>query len=427
MRFHLPAVGVVPNRPIQIARRIPVQRISSGFHALKVPNFRLFITGQIFSLTGTWMQTTAQDWLVLQLSNSPFALGFVTTLQFLPIMLFSLFGGVLADRLPKRKTLITTQSLLLVQAAIFFLLVATNSIQLWHIYVLAISQGLVNAVDNPVRQAFVAEMVGRDELVNAVALNSMTFNGARIIGPALAGLVIAKMGIAPALFVNAASFIVVIIAMLMMNEQALFRTAVAPHGSAWKRLKEGLSYSWNTPRVLTILIVVAAIGTFGYNFSVILPLISGFVLHTDAQGYGALSSFLGIGSLIAAVSTAYVKELTMRRLMVGAAALSVLLGITAVTPVFSLSAIVLVGLGAAGILFATSANSLLQMSVPDELRGRVMSLHILLLVGSTPIGAFLIGLLSEHLGVPFALLVCAFLCMVGVAGAFIYQRRHGVA
>jgi MFS family permease len=406
------------------ARRVSTAFMSRGFHSLRVRNFRLFIIGQVISLSGTWMQTTAQAWLVLQMSNSPFALGFVTTLQFMPVMLLSLYGGVLADRLPKRHTLLVTQALLLTQASIFGLLVGTNLIQLWHIYILAVIQGCVQAIDTPVRQAFVAEMVGRDELTNAIALNSMTFNGARIIGPSLAGFVIAKFGVAPALYFNAFSFVAVLIALFLMDEKALFKAVVVPQGSAWLRLKEGLSYTRNTPSVLVIIIILAAIGTFGYNFTTVLPLIATYILHTDAEGFGALSSFLGIGSLLAALSTAYVKEVRMRRLLIGATAFSILLALTAITPVFAISAILLATLGAAAILFSTSANTLLQLTVPDHLRGRVMSLHVLLVMGSTPIGAFLIGLLSEHLGVPAAILTCAALCMLGVITGIFYRRRH---
>ncbi len=416
-----PALAGAPAKP---SRRISLRSVTSGFHALRVRNFRLFIAGQVVSLTGTWMETTAQAWLVLQLSNSPFALGFVTTLQFLPVMILSLYGGVLADRLPKRRTLIITQSLLLVEATIFGLLVVTNSIQIWHLYVLALYQGIIQAVDTPVRQAFVAEMVGRDELVNAVALNSMTFNTARILGPAIAGIVIATLGVAPALFLNAISFVAVVYALYLMRESELFASIPVARGSTWKHLKEGLNYTWRTPRILIIMIALAAIGTFGYNFTVILPLIADFVLHADAAGFGALSSFLGAGSLLAAISTAYVKELTLKRMFLGAAVFSFLLALTAITPVYAISAVILVGLGASAIIFSTTTNSLLQLNTPDNLRGRVMSLNVLLVMGSTPVGAFLIGLLSEHLGVPIVLIICAICCGVGVAAAYFYGQRH---
>ncbi|MBI1259923.1 MAG: MFS transporter [Chloroflexi bacterium] len=406
------------------ARRFPARFLSSGFHSLKVRNFRLFIFGQIVSLTGTWMQTTAQAWLVLELSNSPLALGVVTTLQFLPVTILSLYGGVLADRLPKRRTLIATQSLLLIQAAIFGFLVGTNMIQLWHIYFLAISQGIVQAIDTPVRQAFISEMVGRDELVNAVALNSMTFNGARIIGPAVAGFVIAQFGIAPALYFNAASYVAVIFALFMMSEKALFKALIMPQGSAWKRLKEGLTFVWRTPELLVLIIALAAIGTFGYNFTVTLPLISDFILHSDAQGFGILSSVFGVGSLTAAIATAYIRNPTHKVILIAAAIFSLLFVLTAITPYFAITALILAGLGAAAIVFSTGVNSLMQLNTPDELRGRVMSINVLLILGSTPVGAFLIGLMSDHLGVPAAVMTCAMLCLLGVGIAALYLRRH---
>jgi predicted MFS family arabinose efflux permease len=270
-------------------------------------------------------------------------------------------------------------------------------------------------------------MVGREELVNAVALNSMTFNGARIIGPALAGLVIANFGIAPALYFNTASFVAVIFALYLMRERDLFRVAAKPQGSALTHIKEGLDYARRTPILLMVLIVLAAVGTFGYNFTIVLPLISDFVLHSDAAGFGLLSSAFGLGSLIAAIATAYVGAPSVRRVLLAAAAFSVLLALTAVTPVFLASALIIAVLGAAGITFATAVNSLMQLNTPDELRGRVMSLNVLLIMGSTPIGAFLIGLMSDHLGVSAAVFTCALFCGLGVIGAAAYWRHHTVA
>jgi MFS family permease len=401
--------------------------VTGGFSALRVRNYRLFISGQAISLTGTWMQTTAQAWLVVQLTNSPFALGVVGTLQFLPVMLLSLYGGVLADRLPKRRTLIVTQTLLLIQATIFGILVATGAIQLWHIYILAVTQGIVSAIDVPVRQAFSVEMVGREELSNAVALNSMTFNGARIIGPSVAGLIIAQIGIAPTLFLNAGSFVAVIAGLLLMRESELYAVPSRAEGSIRKRLMEGLAYVWRTPNILAIVIVVAALGTFGYNFGVVLPLLAQFVLHTDARGFGLLSSFLGMGSFVSAISTAYLTHVTMRRLLIGATLFGILLGAVALSPILWLSAGLLAALGVSSIIFSTSSNTLLQLSVPDELRGRVMSVNVLLVMGSTPIGNFLIGTASDKLGVSATLVMCAVLCLLGVVGALYYQRTPGYA
>lgn len=412
--------------------RKPFESFLRGFRALEVRNYRLFWIGQLISQTGSWMQRTAQDWLVLQLTRSPFALGLVTALQFLPVLLLSLIGGVITDRWPKHRLVIITQVAALIQAVVFAALVATGTIQLWHVYVLALLQGIITAIDNPVRQAFVVELVGREHLVNAVALNSMLFNGARIVGPALAGLMIAGAsslytGIAWVLGVNALTFVAVLVGLLMIDPKALWASPAQPSGKMSERLIEGLTYVWRTPPVMVIMLVVAAIGTFGYNFSVVLPLLSGFVLHTSAAGYGGLSAFLGFGSLVGALSTAYTRKVTMRRLIVGSTIFSILLGAVAVSSNFIISGVLLIALGFAGILFSTSANTLLQLSVPDALRGRVMSLYMLLFAGSTPIGGLLIGSLSNVIGVPETLLFCAVLCLLGVGFAFLYQRRTGTA
>lgn len=398
-------------------------RLARGFRALEVRNYRLYWCGQLISQTGSWMQTTAQAWLVFQITRSPLALGLVATLQFLPIMLLSLAGGVISDRLPKHRLVLATQVAGLVQSLIFGTLVLAGAVQLWHIYVLAALLGVINAIDNPARQTFAAELAGREHLANAVALNSMLFNGARIVGPALAGLLIARVGIAPALYLNTLSFVGMIAALLLMDPATFLRPAQPTGGRARGGLAEGLAYVWRTPTVLQIMIVVAAIGGFGYNFSVVLPLLAGFVLHTDASGFGGLSAFLGVGALLGAISTAYARQITLRRLIGGSACFSVLLGALALSTSLPLSAALLVALGFAGILFSTSANTLLQLRAPDALRGRVMGLYMLLFAGSTPIGSFLIGALSSLVGVPATLLACAGLCLLGVGGALLYRWR----
>ncbi len=370
------------------------------------------------------MQTTAQAWLVLKLTKSALSLGAVTTLQFLPITLLSLYGGVLADRLPKRSALIFTQGAAMIQAFIFGGLVAAGAIQLWHIYILAIIQGLINAIDNPTRQAFVVEMVGREDVLNAVALNSTAFNAARILGPSLAGLIIDQIDIAPTLILNAVSFIPVLIALARMDSREFHLGTAVLHGTAADRVKEGVSYAWHHPTILSILIVVTFVGTFGYNFTLVLPLLAEFVLHTSAAGFGSLGSFVGVGSVISAVMTAYMGQVTMRRLLTGAGAFSIILGGLALSKVFLLSGVLLMLLGFAGIMFATAANTLLQLNSPDALRGRIMSVYILLFVGSTPIGGFFIGALSDWIGVQATLMICAGLSMLGVILAVMYYRRH---
>lgn len=419
-------VNAAAKKGIQEPRRDSrLAGVARGFESLRVRNFRLFWTGQLISLTGTWMQTTAQAWLVLQLTNgSPFALGVVITLQYIPVMLFALFGGVLADRLPKRSALVITQSLLMIQAVIFGALVATGAIQLWHVYVLAVIQGLITAVDNPIRQAFLFEMVGREVLVNAVGLNSMTFHGARIFGPALSGIVIQLIGIAPTLLANAVSFIPVIIALLMMDATKFFTVSDATDGSMFTRLKEGLAFAARTPLILSILILTAFIGLFGFNFTVVTPLVAENVLKTDAAGFGLISAAMGIGALLAALALAYLQKINLRWILINGAVFGFFLGTLALSPYFWLTMLLFVIVGFTGITCATGASSLLQLNTPEHLRGRVLSINLLLTMGSTPIGGFFVGTLAQVASVPTALVVCAVFCLMGVGIAAVYRARQ---
>ncbi len=395
-----------------------------GFESLRVRNFRLFWTGQVISVTGTWMQTTAQAWLVLKLTqDSPLALGVVITFQTLPVMIFALLGGVLADRLPKRASLIWTQSLLMVQAAIFSLLVAANAIQLWHIYLLALIQGFITAIDTPLRQAFIFELVGRDNLVNAVGLNSTTFQSGRILGPALAGVVIQLIGISPALLLNAISFIPVIWALALMDQRAFFIGQIKQSGSIFSNLKEGLRYVIHTPIILSLLIVAAFLGTFGYNFSVVTPLVADNILKTDAAGFGLLSAAMGVGALIAAIGTAYARRISTRRMLISGGLFSLMLGALALSNSFWLSIVFFVLVGFAAITCASATNTLLQLNTPEHFRGRVLSINVLLTQGSTPIGGLILGGLGQLAGVPFAIFACAILCMIGIIVAVVYEWR----
>ncbi|HMO56163.1 MAG TPA: MFS transporter [Roseiflexaceae bacterium] len=399
------------------------QRILAGFQALRERNYRLYWLGQLVSMTGSWMQTTAQAWLVLQLTNSAFAIGLVATLQFLPVLLLSLVGGVIADRVPRFRLILVMQILAMLLTAIFAALVGSDLIQLWHVYLLAALQGLVNAIDQPVRQAFAIELVDRERRTNAVALNSIMFNLARIVGPALAGILIAPFGIALVLWLNAASFLAVIGGLLLMDSTR-FPAISRPHGRALADLKEGLVYAWRTPEVLLLLILVAAIGTFGYNFSVTLPLIGGFLLNTSAAEYGILGAVLGAGSLVGALFTAYARHPGLGRVLVSAVAFSLLLGAVALSSNYWLSLGLLLILGFAGLIFTTTAGTLVQLRVPDALRGRVTSLYMLLFMGSTPIGGLLVGTTAAAWGVSSALLICAACCLLGIGGGFLYLQRH---
>src|SRR5256885_3872646 len=283
-----------------------------AFIALRHRNFRLFWFGQLVSLIGTWMQSIGQAWLVLTLTHSALLLGVVGALQFLPVLILALFGGVLADRLPKRSMLLFTQSFALLQAAVLWILVATGHVQIWHVMVLASLLGLTNSLDMPTRQAFVVEMVGREDLPNAIALNSSLFNMARVLGPGLGGLIIATLGVAPLFLLNGMSFIAVLIGLLMIDMTKLHgqdRSLALQHRDVKqgtiKSLREGLVYVFQTPSVLLIIAVVGVISLFGINFNVVLPLFATDVLHTGATGFGFISSFLGIGSLLSALWLAW--------------------------------------------------------------------------------------------------------------------------
>jgi MFS family permease len=400
-------------------------RLRRTFSSLAIRNYRLFWLGQLISLSGTWMQTTAQAWLVLKLTNSPEALGTVTVLQFLPVTLLTLFGGVLADRLPKRTVIICTQTVAALQAFVLAFLVLTNLIQIWQIYVVALVLGIVNAFDNPTRQAFVVEMVGPAQLQNAIALNSSLFNAARIIGPAVGGVVISTVGIGQAFLLNGLSFIPVLAGLFMMRPAEFFVGKKAAREKMFKQLGDGLRYAANTPDVLLTLIAVGVLGTFGYNFSTILPLIAKYVLHGGADVLGLLTSAMGVGSLGAALFVAGAKRASLSRLLGAAALFSVLLILVGLSRWLPLTLGLLLVLGVMSIVFSAGANTRLQLSTPAHLRGRVMSLYFLLFAGSTPIGAAAVGVLAEHWNVQAAIVLMGAICLagVGVAGALARKIR----
>ncbi|HEU5479745.1 MAG TPA: MFS transporter, partial [Candidatus Tumulicola sp.] len=396
------------------------------FRALRNRNYRLFYIGQSISLCGTWMQTIAQAWLVLELTNSKVALGTVTMLQFLPITIFVLFAGVIADRVPKRNFIVCTQTLAMAQAFVLAALVWSGHIQLWHLYVLASVLGLANAFEQPTRQAFVVEMVGREDLMNAVTLNSGLFNAARLIGPAIGGFIIAVVGVKFAFLVNGVSFIPVIIGLLMMRMSELYGQAARSSGrvNPIAELREGIGYAFRTPAALLIVILVAIIGTFGYNFTVMLPLIDKYVLHQGATGLGFMTAAVGLGALISALALASRKSATKYTLFAGGAAFAVLLFAVALSQWYFVTLFFLLLLGVANTAFAATANTSLQFATPDHLRGRVMALYMLLFAGSTPIGGYLTGWMADRLGVQTAVGIEAVLCMFGVAVGLFYYFSH---
>lgn len=395
-------------------------RVGRTFDSLAVYNYRLFWFGQLISLSGTWMQTTAQAWLVLKLSDSPVALGTVTFLQFLPITILTLFGGVLADRFPKRAVLLCTQTVATLQASMMAYLVLTNTIQLWHIYLLALLLGIINAFDNPTRQAFVTELVGKERITNAIALNSSLFNTARIIGPALGGIIISLVGIGQTFLLNSVSFLPVIAGLLLMRPTELFAAERMPRGNVFRQVAEGIRFAVRTPPIFLILLTMAVVGTFGYNYTTILPLLAKYVLHSGAWGLGALSSAVGVGSMVAALGFASVRRVSRVVLLGSGLIFAMLLLGVGLSSSLLLTLVLLALMGVTGIIYTASSNTGLQLETPGPLRGRVMSLYFLLFAGTSPIGGFLVGVLTERLGVQPAVALMGVICITGVLVAIAY-------
>jgi MFS family permease len=415
--------------PVLANEQQQVKGLLRTFVALRHRNFRLFWFGQLISLTGTWMQSIGQAWLVLELTHSALLLGVVGALQFLPVMLLSLFGGVLADRLPKRKVLLFTQSSAMLQATILWILVATGHVQIWEVLALASLLGLTNSIDMPTRQAFVAEMVGREDLPNAIALNSSLFNMARVVGPGLGGIIIALLGVAPLFLFNAISFIAVIVglALIKMNDlyaQAKRSTAKgeAPKQSTFQSLREGLAYVAHTPSVLLVIVVIGVISLFGINFNVVLPLFATDVLHVGAVGFGFISATFGLGSLLSALWLAWGnRKPSIQHLLAGAFAFCILEIFFALSHLYLLSLVLIAAVGFAQIAFSATSNTTLQTVTPDYLRGRVMSVYMVVFAGSVPLGNLFTGGIAHLFGAPIALLIGAGLSLIAAIVGWILR------
>ncbi|HET7676561.1 MAG TPA: MFS transporter [Candidatus Limnocylindrales bacterium] len=397
--------GLVPRAPG--TPRGPASPWPRALSAFRHRNFRLFWSGQLVSLVGTWMQQVAQGWLVLELTGDPLALGITAACQFLPVLAFGLFGGVLADALPKRRTLVAAQAGALALALALGILTGSGLVQVWQVWLLAALLGLVNAIEMPVRQAFVMEMVGREDVANAVALNSAVFNGSRIVGPALAGLLIAAAGIAVCFFVNAASYVAVMIGLLLMRDEELRATASARFERTMRgvggQLAEGLRYVRDTPIVRLSILLLGFVATVGMNFSVLMPVLVRVELHGSAETYGFLLAASGVGSLAAAVGIALGMRPTPRLLVTGAGVFGAALLGVALSRSVPLTLVLMVLLGWGVIALAATTNTLIQLNVPDVLRGRVMSVYTTVFAGSTPIGGVFAGSVAAAAGVPLAL------------------------
>jgi MFS family permease len=371
------------------------------FASLGVRNYRLYFIGQAISLSGSWMQVVAQSWLVLHLTGSGTALGTVSALQFLPMLLVAPYGGVIAGRFSKRKLLFATQTASGLLALVLGILVTTGSIRLWMVYVLALCLGLVNAVDNPVRQTFVHEMVGTGQLRNAVALNSIEVNLSRVVGPAIAGLVIATLGMGPCFLINAASFVAVLVCLWMMSGDDLHRTERLERRPG--QLREGFAYAMRTPTVRTVLLMMFLIGTFTYEFMVTLPLMTKFVFHAGAEVNALLTSALGVGAVLGGLATAGRGKADVANLSVAALGFGVGAGLVAVAPTLALAVAAMVFTGVFSLRFTALCNTILQLESEPAMRTRVMALWAVAFLGSTFFGGPIIGWIGEHAGARWAL------------------------
>jgi MFS family permease len=395
------------------------------FAALAVPNYRRYISGQAISLIGTWMQMTAQAWLVLTLTHSSTALGIVVALQTLPVLLFGPYGGVIADRVDKRRLMIALQAAMGVQALALGLLTVTGLVHVWEIGVLAALLGFNNAFENPARQSFMLELVGKEHLRNAVSLNSVLVNIARAIGPAVAGILIATVGVGVCFLVNAASFVAVVGSLLTMDRRALRPTE--PMARASGQLREGLRYVRNTPGLAVPLVMMGVAGCLTYEFQVTLPVMASRGLHVGATGFGFMTASMGVGAVVGGLMVAARGKTGLRPLVIAAFGFGVTMALATLAPNLPLELAALAFAGGASISFMSTGNSTLQLTAAPEMRGRVMSLWFVAFQGSTPIGGPIVGYLMAVAGARAGLGLGAVTCLAVALGGWVALRHSSDA
>ncbi|WP_336210740.1 MFS transporter [Nonomuraea sp. LPB2021202275-12-8] len=392
------------------------------FRSLKIRNYRMFAAGGAVSNVGTWLQRTAQDWLVLELTNgSAAALGMATALQFLPMLLFGMFGGVLADRYPKRPILITAQSLMAALALGIGVLTMTGTAQVWHVYVMAFTLGIISCVEVPTRQAFVVEMVGREDLPNAIALNSSIFNLARVVGPAIAGLLIYVLGgTGPIFLINALTFAGVISSLVFMRKSELNLAEPVPRAKG--QLREGLKYVLRREELLMPILLIAFVSMFAQSFSMSIALMAREVFGAGASSFGLASSMFAVGALGGALLAARRARLSRKVLIAGAIGFGLFQMATAFAPFYPVYLLLLIPTGVALITVNTSANASVQLATSPEMRGRVMGIYMLVFTGGAPIGAPLVGWLSELGGPRTGVMLSGVLVLVGTGMAVLLTK-----
>jgi MFS family permease len=385
--------------------------LGRSFASLSIPNFRRYFTGQLVSLSGNWMQTIAEIWLILSLTGSGLAVGMTTALQFLPMLIFGAYGGLIADRMPKRQLLLLTQALHMIAPLTMFTLAAEGVLVPWMVFALVFLRGCVNSVDYPTRQAFVSEMVGSDSVVNAVSLNSVLVQSARVVGPAFAGVLIATVGVEPCFAINAASFAFMIWVLAGMDTELLRPAKVATREPG--AVRAGLSYVRRSPELWIPLGLMAIVGTLGYNFQSVLPLLADFTFHGGPSTYAALVAAMAVGAIVGALING-ARDSVTPMLLVGAAIVFGLLSLVAAgAPTLALEIAALAPLGAATVTLSASVNSSLQLASEPSMRGRVMALYSIVFLGSTPIGGPLSGWLSQAVDPRAALVMAGVAAIVG--------------
>lgn len=398
----------------------------AAFPALSHKQYRWFWGTQVISMTGTWTQMVGQAWLVLQLTNSPFLLGLISALQFTPVLLFSLQAGVWIDRLPKRRILLFTQTSLMVLAFSMAILVGTGLITYGMLAVFALLLGMVNTIDMPARQAYFVELVGKEHLTNAIALNSASFNGARIIGPALAGMIMGLWGPTWCFIINGLSFIGVILVLAFFPQMPQGERLVSgPPRAVWSEVREGLQYIWQTPLILLGMIMIAFLSAIAMNFNVLVPVLAKIELEQGALGYGLLMSSLGFGAVVGALTVAVFSRNGPRMSLVfgGAAGLGIFSILVGLQSTYAGAAVMLAFMGWSMIAFSASTNSLIQTTVDNRLRGRVMSVYSLVFGGMTPIGSFYAGALAGLWGAKKTFLFSGLLVLVFL-GILLWKRQR---
>jgi MFS family permease len=395
---------------------------SVTFAALAIPNYRRYISGQAVSLVGTWMQMAAQSWLVLTITHSATTLGLIVALQTLPVLVLGPYGGVVADRVDKRKLMVALQSAMGVQALILGVLTVTGEVQLWEIAALAFLLGMNNAFENPSRQAFMLEMVGPENLRNAVSLNSVLVNVARIIGPAVAGLLIATVGEGICFLANSASFIAVVFSLSTLDRSAIHPSP--PSGREPGQLREGLRYVRRTPALAAPLAMMALVGCLAYEFQVSLPVMAREGLHVGAAGYGFMTAAMGVGAVIGGLLVAGMGRTGLATMVAAATAFGLFMLFAGWAPTLPLELVALALVGGASIAFMSTGNSTLQLAADPSMRGRVMALWFVAFQGSTPIGGPIVGWVMEQFGARSGLLLGAATCLVAAALGLATVRRQ---